>query len=95
MVNEHIRIISNPYEKVITFKYLGSSMINQNFILEEIKCRLKAANSCYYSVQTLFSFRLLSKNLKIQIYKTILPVVLQGCETWSLTLREERRLRVF
>jgi hypothetical protein len=40
--------------------------------------------------------RLLSKNLKIKIYRSIiLPVVLYGCETWSLTLREERRLRVF
>jgi len=39
---------------------------------------------------------LLSQNLKIKIYRTIiLPVVLYGCETWSLTLREERRLRVF
>ena len=42
------------------------------------------------------SSRLLSKNLKIKIYRTIiLPVVLYGCETWSLTLREEHRLRVF
>jgi hypothetical protein len=42
------------------------------------------------------SFRLLSKNLKIRIYKTIiLPVVLYGCETWSLTFRDEHRLRVF
>ena len=42
------------------------------------------------------SSRLLSKNLKIQIYRTIiLPVVLYGCEAWSLTLREERKLRVF
>jgi len=42
------------------------------------------------------SFSLLSKNLKVNIYRTIiLPVVLYGCETWSLTLREERRLRVF
>ena len=42
------------------------------------------------------SSRLLSKNLKIKIYKAIiLPVVLYGCETWSLSLREERRLRVF
>ena len=42
------------------------------------------------------SLILLSKNLKIKIYKTIiLPVVLYGCETWSLTLREESRLRVF
>jgi len=47
-------------------------------------------------LQNLLSFRLLSKNLKIKIYRTIiLPVVLYGCETWSLTLREERRLRVF
>ena len=44
----------------------------------------------------LLSSRLLSKNLKIKIYRTIiLPVVLYGCETWSMTLREERKLRVF
>jgi hypothetical protein len=47
-------------------------------------------------IQTLLSSRLLSKNLRIRIYKTIiLPVVLYGCETWSLTLREEHRLTVF
>jgi hypothetical protein len=52
-------------------------------------------NACYYSVQNLLYSSLLSKNLKIKIYRTIiLPVVLYGCETWSLTLREERRLRV-
>ena len=51
---------------------------------------------CYHSVQNLLSSRLLSKNLNIKIYRTIiLPVVLYGCETWSLTLREERKLRVF
>ena len=48
------------------------------------------------SVQNLLSFSLLSKNLKIKVYRTIiLPLVLYGCETWSLTLREEHRLRVF
>ena len=47
-------------------------------------------------MQNLLSSRLLSKNLKIKIYRTIiLPVVLYGCETRSLTLREKRRLRVF
>ena len=47
-------------------------------------------------MQNLLSSRLLSKNLKIKIYRTIiLPVVLCGCETWSLILREERKLRVF
>ena len=47
-------------------------------------------------MQNLLSSRLLSKNIKIKIYRTIiLPLVLYGCETWLLTLREERKLRVF
>jgi len=78
------------------FKYLGTTLINQNSIQEEIKSGQKLGNACYYSVQNLPSSRLLSKNLKIKIYRTIiLPVILYGCETWSLTLREGRRLRVF
>jgi hypothetical protein len=69
---------------------------NQNDIHDEIKSRLNSGNACYYSVQNLLSSHLISKNLKIKIYKTvILPVVLYGCETWSLPLREEHRLRVF
>ena len=84
------------FERVEEFKYLGTTLTNQNSILEEIKSSLKLGNACYYSVQNLLSSRLLSKNLKIKIYRTIiLSVVLYGCETWSLTLREERRRRVF
>ena len=60
------------------------------------KSRLRSGNACYHSVQSLLFSRLLSKNLKTKIYKTIiLPVVLYGCEAWSLTAREERKLRVF
>jgi len=93
---EHIMKGSKSYEKAKIFKYLGSLLTNQNYIHEEIKCRLKAGNSCLYSVQTLLSSRLLSENLKIKIYKTtILPIVQFGCEAWSLTSREERRLSVF
>ena len=78
------------------FKYLGTTLTNQNSIAEEIKSRLRSGNACYHSVQNLFSYRLLSKNLNIKIYRTvILPVVLYGRETWSLTLQEERKLRVF
>jgi len=78
------------------FKYLVTISTNQNYIQEEIKSRLKSENACYRSVQNILSSSLLSKNLKIKIYRTmIVPVVLYGCETWSLTLREERRLRVF
>jgi hypothetical protein len=70
--------------------------VNQNLTQEEIKNRLSSGNACYHSVQNLLSSRLLSKNVKIRIYKTIiLPVVLYGCEIWSLILREERRLQMF
>ena len=87
---------NSSIERVEEFKYLGTTLTSQNSIQEEIKCILKLGNACYYSVQNHLSSRLLSKNLKIEIYRTIiLPVVLYGCETWLLTLREEHRLRVF
>jgi len=55
-----------------------------------------SGNACYHLVQNLLSSSLLSKNIKIKIYKImILSVVLYRCETWSLTLREEHRLKVF
>jgi hypothetical protein len=63
---------------------------------EEINSRPNSGNACYHSVHSLLSSRLLHRNIKVKIYKNIiLPVVLYGCETWSLTLREEHRLRVF
>ena len=78
------------------FKHLGTTLTNQNSIQEEIKSRLKLGNACYHAVQNLLSSSLLYKNIKIKIYRTVvLPVVLYGCETWSLTLREERRLMLF
>jgi hypothetical protein len=64
--------------------------------VEEIKRRLNSGNPCYHSVQNILSSHLLSKNLRIRIYGTIiLPVVLYGSETWSLTVWEEHTLRVF
>jgi hypothetical protein len=63
---------------------------------EEIKSRLNSGNACCRSVHSLLSSRLVSGNVKVKIYKTIiLPVVLYGSETWSVTLREGHRLRVF
>jgi hypothetical protein len=75
---------------------MGRTLTDQNCIHEEIKSRLNSGNACYHSVQSLLSSLLLSRNVKVKIYKTIiLPVVLYGCETWSLKLREEHRLWVF
>ena len=77
-----MRIDNSNFERVEKFIYLGTTLTNQNSIHKEIKSRLKSGNACYHSVQNLFSSRLLSKNLKIKIYRTlILPVVLYGCET--------------
>ena len=91
-----MRIDNSTFERAEVFKYLGTNLTNQNFIADEIKSRLRSGNACCHSVQNLISSRLLSKNLKIKIYRTvILPVVLYGYETWSLTLKEERKLRVF
>jgi len=74
---------------------VGTNLTNQNSIVEKFKSRLRSGNACYHSVQNIMSSRLLSKNLIFKIYRTIiLSVVLYGCETWSLTLREERKLRV-
>jgi hypothetical protein len=94
--NHNIRIASESSENVARFKYLGTMLTNQNDIHDEIKSKLNSGNAYYHSVQNLLSSHLISRNLKIKIYKTvILPVVLYGQETWSLILREEHRLRVF
>jgi hypothetical protein len=81
---------------VSQLRYLGITVTNQNLIQEKVKWRLNFGNACYHSVQNLLSSHLLLKNVEIGMYKTIiLPVALDGCETLSLTLGEEHKLRVF
>jgi len=89
-------LIIAPFERVEELKYSGTTFTNQNSMQEEITSRLKSGSAGYHLMQSLLSSSLLSKNLKIKIYRTVvLPVVLYGCETWLLTFREECRLRVF
>jgi hypothetical protein len=88
--------VNRSFENTAQFKRLETTVTNQNLILEEIKRKLNSGNAGYHSVQNLLSFRQLSKDVKITIYKIIiLLLVLNGCETWCLTLREGHRLRVF
>jgi hypothetical protein len=78
------------------FKYLGTTPTKHTSIHAEIKRRLKSGNACYYWVQNFLPSNSLSRNVNIKIYITIiLPVVLYGCKTWSLTFRKKCRLRVF
>jgi len=91
-----LKIDNSSFEGMVEFKYLGTTLTSQNSLQEEIKSRLKSGIACYHSVQNLLSSSLLSRNEKMKIYRTInLPVVLYWHKTWSLTLREERRLNVF
>jgi hypothetical protein len=80
---------------VAKFRYFGTTAMNQNGIYQEIKSRLNSGNACYHAVQNLLSSCVLSKNVKNKVYINIILPVLYGCETWSLTLGEEHRLRVF
>ena len=66
--NHSVRIDNSTFERVDEFKYLGTTLTNQNSIQEEIKSRLRSGNACYHSVQSLLSSRLLCKNLKTDIY---------------------------
>jgi hypothetical protein len=87
--NYDIKVGNRHFENVAQFSYLGTAITNKNLIQKIIKKRLNLGNACYHSVQHLLSSRLLFKNVKIRIYKTIiLPVVLYACETWFRILRE-------
>jgi hypothetical protein len=66
--NRDIKIANRSFENVSQFKYLGTTVTNQNLIQEEIKRRLNSSNACYHWVPNLLSSRLLSENLKIRIY---------------------------
>jgi len=75
---------------------LGITPKIQNSIQEKIKCRLKSGNALCPSLKNVLTSSLLSKNINVKTYRNmILPVVLYGCETRSLILMEEHRLRVF
>jgi hypothetical protein len=102
-------IYKQTYRKLSTFischQIVGQNIVGKNTSFENVanfkyfrmtvKSKLNMKNACCHAVHNSLSSHMLSKNVKIKIYETIiLPVVLYGCETWSLTLKEEHRLRV-
>jgi hypothetical protein len=88
---DSIKLANRSSDDVGKFKYLGSTL-TEKISCTEIKSRLNSGNACYHLFQSLLSSCLLSKKIKVKMYKTIImPVVLYWCETWSITLREEHR----
>ena len=83
-------------ENVREFRYLGSMVTARNEMEREVLARITAGNRCYYSLQHLLKRRNITRPTKLRIYNTIIrPVVLYGCETWTLTKHLEQRLLVF
>jgi hypothetical protein len=94
---QRIKTVIRSFEDVAKFKYLRTTLTDQNCIYEEIKSRLNSGYACCHSVETLLSCRLLSRNVKVKTFeKVILPVFCMGAK-FGLTLTKGRacRLRVF
>ena len=83
------------FEMVEQCKYLGTNLKIKIILRKKLRAGLKSGNACCHSVQNILSFRVVSKNIRIKIYRYIVLPVVYGRVTWSLILREESRLRVF
>ena len=83
-------------EAVADFKYLGSTVSNDDDIKMEINLRIAAGSKCSWALNSILKSRLLTRATKQQVYVTIIrPIVLYGCETWRTTKEIERKLEVF
>jgi hypothetical protein len=90
------QILSTHLEQVKSFKYLGSVVNGNSSIEEEIKGRISLGNRAFYANQDLFKSKLLTKDSKLRMYKTLLrPVVTYACEMWVLKENIKTKLRVF
>ncbi|XP_061715485.1 uncharacterized protein LOC133523771 [Cydia pomonella] len=92
---EGLHVGGTIYKGVAKFRYLGCTVTDTNTREEEIDIRVQNALRCSAALHKVLVSKLLSKNIKIRIYKTVIrPILMYGCETWTLTLKEENKLLV-
>ena len=90
-----LEIDNMSFESVQSFKYLGSTVNQNNTIEEEIKERLIAGNKAFYANQKMFQNKLLSKKSKLKLYWTLIrPIVTYACETWVLKENSIQKLMI-
>ena len=95
-IGESVEIDGYNFELLKNFVYLESSVNAENDISLEIRHRITLANRCYFRLRKQLSKRVLSWRTKICLYKSLmLPVLLYGAETWTLTSSDEQSLGVF
>jgi len=100
MINRHngnkikaIELMGKKYEKVESFKYLGSVMTSLNDTETEVKSKIVVGNKCYYALGPILKRRSISQSIKICLYKMIIrPTVIYGAETWTVTSKVEKML---
>lgn len=93
---QEIEIGEHSFENVSEFKYLGTILNRRNGVADEIYNRIMAGNRAYFAQMKLLKSKLLSRQTKITIYKTLIrPIVTYGSETWTYTEAEVKALRVF
>jgi len=92
----YINTGEEQFEKVNSFKYLGTMVNTDNSIEEEIQERIAAGNRAYHVHKKLFSSKLISQNIKLQLYNTLIhPTVAYTSETWVLKENMINKLMIF
>src|SRR6201999_1397026 len=95
-LNHMLEVNGKRFETVNSFVYLGSLVNSENNIGEEIRRRVTLGNRSFYSLQKLFRSKTLHRNLKCQLYRSLVrPILAYGSEAWCMTQTDEQTLLVF
>ncbi|KAJ4431550.1 hypothetical protein ANN_20149 [Periplaneta americana] len=93
---KEVKMGTYKFEKVKEFTYLGSILTANNDLRNEVQRRINLANRAYYSLLPIVKNKIISREIKIKIYKTLMrPIITYGTETWVLNKNTCKQLAVF